>query len=305
MRATGTETPIWAPTLVLASVVSVQFGGALAVTLIPIAGVTGAVLLRLGLASVVMFAVVRPAWRGHRRADWWVVAQYGLTLALMNSAFYAAIERLPIGVAVTLEFVGPLALAAATSRSLRDVLAVVLALAGVTLISGALSTPWARLDLGGMGLALLAGVGWAAYIITSGRTAKRFRGIDGVAWAMLVATLAVGFVLAAGAVVDPAGPGARVAVLHSWQAWGRGLGIALLSSVIPYSLENVALRWLAPNVFGILLSLEPAVAALAGLVVLGQRLAPGQLVGMSLVVAASLVIRAASTKRRPEESTGT
>lgn len=284
----------WAPALVLASVVSVQFGGALAATLIPMVGVLGSVLLRLALASAVMLVVLSPSWRGHTRRDWWVVTQFGLTLAVMNSAFYGAIDRLPIGVAVTLEFLGPLALAAVTSRSIRDSFAVGLALVGVVLISGALTMPWADLDLVGIGLALLAGAGWAAYIITSGRTGTRFPGIDGVAWAMVIAT-----VLVAPAALITASAGLLAAPVLA-----RGLGIALLSSVVPYSLENVALRWLPPNVFGVLLSLEPAVAALAGLVVLGQHLSPVQTVGMALVVAASVVIRATATRTETAEATG-
>lgn len=295
MGPAGNDARAWAPTLVLASVVSVQFGGALAATLIPVAGVLGSVLLRLALASAVMLLVVRPSWRGHPREHWWVVTQFGLTLAVMNTAFYAAIDRLPVGVAVTLEFLGPLALAAATSRSRRDVLAVALALVGVVLISGALSTPWAELDLLGMALALLAGAAWAGYIIVSGCTGQRFEGIDGVAWAMVIATV----------VVAPFALTKSAAALLAVPTLARGLGIALLSSVIPYSLENVALRRLAPQVFGILLSLEPAVAALAGLLVLGQRLSPAQSAGMVSVVAASLVIRAGTTRRHAEESTGT
>lgn len=295
MRDSAAPARTWAPALVLASVVSVQFGGALAATLIPLVGVFGSVLLRLALASVVMLVLVRPSWRGHSRRDWWVVTRFGLTLAVMNSAFYAAIERLPVGVAVTLEFLGPLALAAVTSRTLRDGVAVALALVGVVLISGALTTPWAELDLLGIGLALLAGAGWAGYILASGRTGKHFEGIDGVAWAMVVATLAVA----------PVAVAVSTFALVTAPVLARGLGIALLSSVVPYSLENVALRWLPPNVFGVLLSLEPAVAALAGLVVLGQRLSPAQTVGMALVVAASVVIRATATHTAAEESTGT
>lgn len=295
MVPAGNETRTWAPTLVLASVVSVQFGGALAATLIPVAGVMGSVLLRLALAAAVLLLVVRPSWRGHPREHWWVVGQFGLTLAVMNSTFYAAIDRLPVGVAVTLEFVGPLTLAAVTSRSLRDGVAVLLALVGVVFISGALTTPWAELDLVGIGLALLAGAAWAAYIITSGRTGQRFEGIDGVAWAMVIAAV----------LVAPFALLTSAATLLALPVLARGLGIALLSSVIPYSLENVALRWLSPNVFGVLLSLEPAVAALAGLLVLGQRLSPLQSVGMALVVAASVVIRASATRRQASESTGT
>ncbi|MEA5154836.1 EamA family transporter [Raineyella sp.] len=284
------QTPGWPLALVLASIISVQFGGALGATLIPLTGVMGAALLRLALAAVVMLALVRPSPQGHPARDWWVVAGYGLSLAVMNSAFYGAIARLPIGVAVTLEFLGPLTLAAVTSRSVRDLLAVALALAGVVLISGALWTPWADLDLLGIGLALLAGAGWAAYILASGRTAQRFGGIDGVAWAMLIAAV----------LVTPWGVADAGGRLFGGATVVRGLGVALLSSVIPYSLENVALRWIAPNVFGILLSVEPAFAALAGLVVLGQQLSAPEWAGMGLVVAASIVIR--STSRPPHDA---
>lgn len=276
-------TPAWAPTLVLGAILSVQFGGALAVTLIPLAGVMGSVLLRLTLAALILLVAVRPARRGHRARDWWVVAWFGLSLAVMNSAFYGAVARLPMGVAVTLEFLGPLALAAATSRNVRDLFAVALALAGVLLISGALWTPWARLDLVGIGLALVAGAAWATYIIASGHTARHFGGIDGVAWAMLIAAALV----APWGLLDAGGR------LVGGEVLARGLGVALLSSVIPYSLENVALRWIVPSVFGILLSLEPAAAAVAGLLVLGQRLSGGEWVGVALVVTASIVIRAA------------
>ncbi len=285
------QTPGWPLALVLASIVSVQFGAALGATLIPITGVLGAVLLRLALAAVVMLVAIRPSPRGHRARDWRVVAEFGLSLAVMNSAFYGALARLPMGVAVTLEFLGPLALAAVTSRSVRDLLAVTLALAGVLMISGALWTPWAELDLVGIGLALLAGAAWAAYIIASGRTAQCFSGIDGVAWAMLIAAVLV----APWGAVDAGGR------LFDGAAAVRGLGVALLSSVVPYSLENIALRWIAPNVFGILLSLEPAVAALAALVVLGQQLSGPEWAGMALVVAASIVIRSAS--RPPHSAT--
>ncbi|WOP19991.1 EamA family transporter [Raineyella sp. LH-20] len=281
-------TPAWAPTLVLGSILSVQFGGALAVTLIPLAGVMGSVLLRLTLAAVILAVAVRPSWRGHRARDWWVVLWFGLSLAAMNSAFYGAVARLPMGVAVTLEFLGPLTLAAATSRSVRDLLAVALALAGVLLISGALWTPWTQLDLVGIGLALLAGAGWAMYILASGHTARHFEGIDGVAWAMLIAAVLV----TPWGLVDAGGR------LLGGQVLGRGLGVALLSSVVPYSLENIALRWIAPNVFGVLMSLEPAVAAMAGLVVLGQRLVGTEWAGIALVIAASIVIRVAIPGRR-------
>lgn len=266
--------------LVLAAVLSVQFGGALAATLLPLIGVFGSVLLRLVLAAVILVVLVRPRWRGRSRADWVTVTLFALALTCMNLSFYASLERLPIGVAVTVEFLGPLTLAAVLSRRWRDIAAVALALLGVLLISEVLTVPWAQMDLLGLGLAALAGAFWACYILLSGRTGARFEGLDGMAIALViggVALLPLGLLTAGTALLDP-------------EVLLRGLGIAVLSSAIPYSLELLALRRLSAGVFGVLLSLEPAAAALAGLLVLGQTLAPLQLLGMAMVVAASVAV---------------
>jgi len=278
--------PRTAPLLVLGGVVSVQFGGAFAATLVPRIGAPGSVLLRLLFAMVILYAVARPSWRRRSRSDWVTVALFGLALAAMNTSFYASLAHLPIGVAVTIEFLGPLGLAAALSRRARDVVAVAAAAVGVLLVSGFLHTSWDRLDLVGVGFAAFAGVMWAAYIVLSQRTGKAFAGLDGLALALIVSTVAVA----------PLG-------LTSVDRWtpgdvALGLGIAVLSSVLPYSLELVALRHLAQHVFGILLSLEPVVAALAGLVVLHQVLEVSQVAGMALVVLASTVVLGSQT--RPE-----
>jgi len=265
---------------VLASIVSVQFGGALAATLIPTVGPVGAVALRLVIAGLILLAVARPSLRGHSRAGWATVASFAAVLGLMNLCFYEALDRLPIGVAVTIEFLGPLVLSTVTSRRPRDFLAVLAAACGVVLISGALTTPWSRLDLTGLGLALAAGACWAGYIVCSARTGRRFAQLDGLAISMLLCAV----------VMLPLGILSAGSALVGGVVLGKGLGIAILSSVLPYSLELVALRRLAANIFGILLSLEPAVAALAGLLVLGQRLSARELVGMALVVAASIVV---------------
>lgn len=272
-----------APFLVLAGVLSVQFGGALAATLVPEIGAAGSVILRLGFATAILLLVARPRWRGHTRRDWATVTCFGAALGMMNFAFYGSLGHLPIGVAVTIEFVGPLALAAVLSRRPRDLLAVGAAGVGVVLISRALSIPLDELEGTGITLALAAGACWAGYIVFSGRTGAAFPKLEGLALAMVVATL---LVLPFG-LLDVA--------RHGTGAWDaevllKGLGIAVLSSVLPYSLELFALRRLAPAVFGILLSLEPAVAALAGLLVLGQRLGPVQLGGMALVVLASTLV---------------
>jgi len=269
-----------APLLVLAAIVSVQFGGALAATLVPRVGAAGSVALRLVLAAAVLLAVARPRLRGRTRADWLTVCAFALVLGLMNLAFYSSLALLPLGVAVTIEFVGPLVLATVLSRRLRDLVAVAGAALGVVLISGALTVPWDELEVAGILLALTAGACWAAYILLSARTGTRFAQLDGLAIAMAIAAL----------VVAPLGLATAGSALLSWDALWRGAGIALLSSVLPYSLELIALRRLSARVFGVLLSLEPAVAALAGLVVLGQRLTRAQLVGLVCVMAASALV---------------
>ncbi len=270
------------PVLVLLGVVSVQFGGALAATLVPVIGAAGSVTLRLLISTVILLLVARPRLRGHDRRAWVTVVLFGLALGAMNWSFYASLGRLPIGVAVTIEFVGPLLLTVALSRRWADVVAVLGAAAGVVLISGALSVPFGQLDLVGIGLAAVAGACWAAYIVLSKRTGAAFSQLDGLAIALVVAS----------AVVTPFG-------LLSAPDWTgeillKGLGIAVLSSVLPYSLELLALRRMSPRVFGILLSLEPALAALAGFLVLHQRLSGGQLLGIALVVAASAVVMGTS-----------
>jgi inner membrane transporter RhtA len=277
-----------APLLVLGGIVSVQFGGALAATLVPEIGAAGSVLLRILFAALILLAVARPSLRGHSRQDWVTVVAFGVALALMNWSFYGSLAHLPLGVAVTVEFTGPLLLATVLSRRPVDVVAVVAAAVGVGLISRALTAPWSELSGVGLLLAAAAGACWAAYILLSGRTGAAFPGLDGLALALGVSVV----------VVLPAG-------LLSSDLWTtehvvKGLGLAVLSSLLPYSLELLALRRLAPGVFGILLSLEPAVAALAGRLILGQRLSGLQLLGMALVVLASaLVMGLARAPREP------
>ncbi len=275
-----------APLLVLGGVVSVQFGAALAATLVPEVGVGGSVLLRVGIAAIILFAVARPRLRGHDRKAWATVAAFGVALGLMNWSFYGSLAHLPLGVAVTVEFLGPLVLTTLLSRRLLDLVAVLAAGGGVLLISEAFTVPLDELSLVGLGLAATAGVCWAAYILLSSRTGAAFDGLDGLAIALVVSTV----------VVLPAG----VLSIDTWTTEHllKGLGLAVLSSLLPYSLELLALRRLSASVFGILLALEPAVAALAGLVVLDQVLGAGQIVGLVLVVLASAIVMGV---KRPEE----
>ncbi len=278
-----------APLLVFGGIVSVQFGGALAATLVPQIGAAGSVLLRIVFAALILLAAVRPGLRGHSRADWATVVAFGIALALMNWSFYGSLAHLPLGVAVTVEFTGPLLLATVLSRRLVDLVAVLAAAVGVGLISEALTAPWSELSGTGLLLAGTAGACWAAYILLSGRTGAAFPRLDGLALALAVSVV----------VVLPAG----LATTDLWtgQHVVKGLGLAVLSSLLPYSLELLALRRLSAGVFGILLSLEPAVAALAGLVVLGQRLSGLQLLGMALVVLASALVMGLA---RPPEKPG-
>ena len=262
--------------LVLGSCVSLQVGAACAARLFPVAGSTGTTLLRLGLAALALLVAIRPrAYRWDAR-QWLPVLAFGLTLAAMNGSFYAAIERIPLGTAVTVEFLGPLTLAAVLSRRLRELTWVLLAAAGVALL-GLADGAGPGLDPVGVGLALVAGLFWACYILASRRVGARVPGHGGLAMATAVGALALlpfGAVGAAHAVERP----------HSLLL---AAGTALLASVVPYSLELAALRRLAPHVFGVLLSLEPAIAALAGWVLLSQPLGPVGAVAVGVVVLAS------------------
>jgi inner membrane transporter RhtA len=280
-----------APVLVLLGIVSVQFGGALAATLVRVIGAAGSVTLRLVISTLILLVVARPGLRGHTRLAWVTVVLFGLALGAMNWSFYASLGRLPIGVAVTIEFIGPLVLTVALSRRALDFLAVVGAAAGVVLISEALSVPFADLDLIGLGLAALAGACWAAYIVLAKRTGTAFSQLDGLALAMVVATVAVA----------PFGLGS--APQWTGEILLKGLGIAILSSVLPYSFELLALRRMSSRVFGILLSLEPAAAALAGFLVLHQRLTGLQTLGIALVVGASAIVMG-TTRSRPSPDDG-
>lgn len=263
--------PVW---LVLVGIASVQLGAGFAKSLFDEVDPTTIVWLRLVTSALVLVAVLRPRLRCRSREDWLVVLAFGASLALMNWAIYQSFARIPLGVAVTIEFVGPLALAVLGSRRARDLLWVLLAGAGVAL----LGLDGEHVDLAGAGFALLAGAAWAAYILLSARTGRHWEGLDGLAVASVLATLLLSpLALGTGGedLLDP-----RVLLV--------GAAVGVLSSVIPYSCELVALRSLSPGVFGILMSLEPAAAALAGIVVLGELLGPAQYVAIGLVVAASV-----------------
>uniref|UniRef100_A0AAU2V7D4 EamA family transporter n=1 Tax=Streptomyces sp. NBC_00003 TaxID=2903608 RepID=A0AAU2V7D4_9ACTN len=261
--------------LVVAGGISVQFGAAVAVTLMPRAGAAGVVTLRLVAAALVLMLVCRPKLRGHSRADWGTVVAFGVAMAGMNGLFYQAVDRIPLGVAVTLEVLGPLALSVFASRRLVNALWAALALAGVVLLGGG---GFDSLDVVGVAYALGAGACWAAYILFSARTGRRFPQADGLALAMAVAAILfvpIGIAQAGGKLLVPS-------------TMALGAAVAILSSVLPYTLELLALRRLPASTFAILMSLEPALAATAGFLILGQALSWPQALAIALVIGASM-----------------
>lgn len=259
--------------MVLGGGVSVQFGAAVAVLLFPRAGIAGTVTLRLVVAAGLLLAACRPRLAGHPRRDLGLVVAFGAALAGMNTLIYLAIDRIPLGPAVTLEVLGPLALSVVAARRAASWLWAVLALVGVVLLSGG---GFDRLDPVGAGFALASGVMWALYIVCSARVGRRFPRADGLALAMTVAAAAitpVGVVSAGADLLDPV-------------TLGLGAAVALLSSVLPYTLELLALRRMPTGTFAVLMSLGPALATLAGYLVLGQTLTATELVAIGLVVVA-------------------
>ncbi|CAL9507195.1 EamA family transporter [Streptomyces werraensis] len=261
--------------LVLAGGISVQFGGALAVTLMPRAGALGVVTLRLLVAAVVLMVLCRPRLRGHSRTDWGTVIVFGIAMAAMNGLFYQSVARIPLGPAVTLEVLGPLTLSVLASRRAVNLVWAALALTGVFLLGGG---GFSGLDPLGVAFALGAGAMWAAYIVFSARTGRRFPQADGLALAMAVAAvlfLPLGVLESGTKLLDPT-------------VLALGAAVAVLSSVLPYTLELLALRRLPASTFAILMSLEPALAATAGFLVLDQALAATEAAAIALVIAASM-----------------
>jgi inner membrane transporter RhtA len=260
--------------LVLLAAITPQVGGAYAVTLFDELGPAGAAFGRLAFAALILVALWRPRLRDRPPGAMRVAVLFGLALGAMNLCIYEAMDRIPLGIAVTFEVMGPLALAIALSRRPLDLLWVLLAALGILGLAG---DSGGSLDPAGVAFALAAGALWAAYIVLSQRTGALFPGASGLAVAMVVGALFVapfGVSSAGGEILQP-------------ELLGALLVVALASSVLPYSLEIEALRTLPPRVFGVLMSVEPAVAALAGVVVLSQDLSLREWVAIGLVVVAS------------------
>ena len=262
-----------APLYALGAIASVQLGATVARHLFPALGPTGTVFLRVGFGACILLVIARPGWPRFDARQWRAVVLFGLIIAGMNLCFYQAIARIPLGIAVTIEFIGPLAVAIAGSRRGLDFAWVAMAAAGVAMLtfSGGNVTPL------GVLFALGAAAGWASYIVLSQRVGRLVPGADGLALALTVGGLAL---LPFGIL----GAGSRLLDLRNLS---RGLIVAILSSAVPFSLEFAALRRLSSQAFGILMSLEPAMGAAAGFLFLGQRLSPRDLIGIGLVMVAS------------------
>jgi inner membrane transporter RhtA len=261
--------------LVVAGVASAQFGAGYAVTLFDELGPAGAAFLRLAIAALVLLAIWRPRVAGHPFSEVRVALLFGAVLGLMNFSIYSAMDRIPLGIAVTIEFAGPLAVAVLGSRRALDLLWVALAAAGILLLAD--PGGGGSLDSAGVAFALLAATMWAFYILLAERTGRIFPGGSGLAVAMV----------AGAAVIAPIGIAQAGADLLRPELLAAAAAVALASSVIPYSLDLESLRLIPARLFGVLMSLEPAVAALAGLVVLGQDLELREWLAIALVVVAS------------------
>ena len=267
--------PATAVGLVVTGLVCQEVGASLAVLLFPQVGPLGMVMLRLVFSAVILLLIARPALGGHGRAGWIAVVQLGTALAVMNGFFYLALARLPLGITVTIEVLGPLALSIIAGRRRSSWLWAGLALCGVVALGGG---GWDRLDLLGVLFALGAAVTWAFYILASARVGAAFPRLDGLALAMTFAAV----------LSLPFGIADAGAALLRLDLVALGAAVALLSSTIPYALELIALRRLAAAAFSILMALAPATAALAGFLLLGQHLTVWEMAGIVLVIAASI-----------------
>jgi inner membrane transporter RhtA len=278
------------PALILLGIVSVQVGAGLAKNLFARASPDAIVMMRLLTSAVVLGVAYRTTLRDLRRLHSWadigVAALFGLILAGMNFSFYQALARLPLGIAVTVEFLGPLSVSILASRRRLDLLWALLALGGVAL----LARGGGDVTVVGVAFALLAAGGWAGYIMLSGATGRRFAGSSGLAVASIVGAV----------VMLPVGIGTAGAKLLDPELLLLAVGVGLLSSVIPYTLELEALRRVSARLFGILMSIEPAVAALAGLVFLGEVLRMREWLAIALVITAC--VGATRFQKEPPEA---
>ncbi|WP_281233383.1 EamA family transporter [Flavobacterium gelatinilyticum] len=259
---------------VLLAIISVQCGAAIAKTLFPAIGAAGTASIRIGISAIILLLAYRPNLREISREQWKIVIPYGLCLGAMNLIFYLAIARIPVGLAVTLEFVGPLLLAIIGSKRLIDYFWVLLAAIGISLMA-----PWnnTRLDSMGMFFALLAGAFWAAYIVLGGKISRIMNDGSAVSVGMLFAAI----------LVLPVGLFENGLTNLTPTFFGMGIALALLSSAIPFTLEMKALGKLPPRTFSILMSLEPAAASICAFIFLHENLSFYEILAVVCVVIAS------------------
>jgi len=260
---------------VLLAIISVQCGAAIAKTLFPTIGAAGTASIRIGISALILLLAYRPNLKAITREQWKIVVPYGLALGSMNLIFYLAIERIPIGLAVTLEFIGPLLVAIIGSKRLIDYCWILLAAAGIVLIA-----PWSneRIDPLGVLFALIAGGLWAAYIVLGGKISRIMNDGQAVSTGMLFAAILIlpfGFYENGLANLTP-------------KLFGMGVALALLSSAIPFTLEMKALGQLPPRTFSILMSLEPAAASICAFIFLQENLSFYEILAVFCVVAASV-----------------
>lgn len=264
--------------LVVFSIASMQLGAAFAKLLFSEVGPAGMVFMRVGFAAIILFTLFCPKWIPHAQLHFWILLGFGIALTLMNLSFYAAIERIPIGIAATLEFMGPLGLAALKSRRRLDLLWIFLALSGVLLLAPIRGE---ALDIRGVLFALAAAFCWAMYILLAAQVGQAVPGVDGLCWAMVIAAV----------LLAPIGIASAGSALLKPKILGVGFIVAMLSSLLPYSLELIALKSMPINVFGVLKSLEPMFAAIAGLLVLGETLTMQSTFAIALVSLAAAAAR--------------
>ncbi|WP_210463899.1 EamA family transporter [Rufibacter roseolus] len=260
---------------VLLSIMSVQVGASVAKHLFPVLGASGTASLRIGFSAIILLTYFRTDFKKLSLKQWLFCLAYGTCLGAMNLIFYVAIKRIPLGLGVTIEFIGPLALALLGSRKLLDLVWVALACLGIALIA-----PWEnnKVDLIGVLCAALAGGLWAGYIVLGGKVSKLMKGGDAVAVGMVFATL----------LILPFGIGSGGLSALTWPLALIGVAVALLTSALPFTLDMGALRQLSSKNFSILMSLHPAFAALSGLIFLQEYLSLTQWLSIACVISASV-----------------
>lgn len=271
------KSPVWMPVVViLIAMLSIQSGASLAKSLFPVIGAPGVTALRIALGTLILVIIFKP-WRlRFEKSQRLPLLFYGLSLGAMNYLFYLSIQTVPLGIAVALEFTGPLAVALFSSRRPVDFVWVVLAVLGLWFLLP-LGQDIAHMDLTGAALALGAGACWALYILTGQRAGEEHG----------PATVALGSLIAA-IIFVPLGMAQATESIWQWSILPVGLAIAVLSTALPYSLEMIALTRLPTRIFGTLMSMEPALAAMSGMVFLGETLTFTQTLALCSIIAASM-----------------